>query len=117
MLFMERNTFSCTRVLCIKRSVTYDIPPFVTIRRLAKLLVACPSAIREIGQTNRSLRSTLGDTVRSWTAVFSVGQENFRRSVSSLTLARVGLINDVPLGIVRLRPIATARRETTTSKM
>src|SRR3974377_987584 len=65
MLFTEKNTFSCTRVLCIKRSVKYDIPPFATIRRLAKLLVACPSAIREIGQTNRSLRSTQGDTARS----------------------------------------------------
>src|SRR5215471_3810284 len=65
MLFTERNTFSCTRVLCIKRSVKYDIPPCATIRRLAKLLVACPSAIREIGPTNRSLRSTQGDTARS----------------------------------------------------
>src|SRR5580704_14564425 len=65
MLFTERNTFSCTHVLCIKRSVKYDIPPLATIRRLAKLLVACPSAIREIGQTNRSLRSTQGDTARS----------------------------------------------------
>src|SRR5215469_1855172 len=65
MLFTERNTFSCTRVLCIKRLVEYDIPPFATIRRLAKLLVACPSAIREIGPTNRSLRSTQGDTARS----------------------------------------------------
>src|SRR6516165_5608788 len=65
MLFTERNTFFYTRVLCIKRSVKYDIPPFATIRRLAKLLVACPSAIREIGQTNRLLRSTQGDTARS----------------------------------------------------
>ena len=56
MLFTERNTSSCTRVLCIKRSVKYAIPPFATMRRLAKLLVACRSAIREIGQTNRRLR-------------------------------------------------------------
>ena len=65
MLFTERNTFSYTRVLCIKRSVEYDIPPFATIRRLAKLLVACPSAIRETGQTNGSLRSTQSDNARS----------------------------------------------------
>src|SRR5262249_20665638 len=45
--------------------VKYDIPRCATIRRLAKLLVACPSAIREIGPTNRSLRSTQGDTARS----------------------------------------------------
>src|SRR4029077_12512142 len=57
MLFMERNTSSYTRVLCIKRSVKYDIPPFATMRRLTKLLVACPSAIREIGRTNRRLGS------------------------------------------------------------
>src|SRR6516162_1061477 len=65
MLFTARNTFSCTSVLCIKRSVRYDTPPFATIRRPAKLLVACPSAIREIGQTNRSVLSTQSDTARS----------------------------------------------------
>ena len=65
MLFTERNTFSCTRVLCIKRSVKYDIPPFATIRKLAKLLAACPSATREMGPTNRLLRSIQGNTAKS----------------------------------------------------
>jgi hypothetical protein len=72
--------------------------------------------------TNDSISSLrVGGDVRAhlykMTAVFTVGQENFRRSVSSLTLDRIGLIHDVPLGIVRLRPIPTARRATTTSKM
>src|SRR5262249_52192039 len=55
MSFTVRNMFICTRVLFIKRSVKYDILRFAIICRLAKLLVACPSAIREIGQTNRPL--------------------------------------------------------------
>ena len=53
-------------MLGIKRSVKYDIPPFATMRRLAKLLVACPSAIREIGQTNRRPELTKSYTARSW---------------------------------------------------
>jgi hypothetical protein len=52
------------------------------MRRPAKLLVACPSAIREIGQTNCRLGSTKCDAARSckWPAASSAPSLRIRQS-------------------------------------
>src|SRR5262249_37877793 len=52
MWFTEENTFTCTPVLFIRRSVKYGILRFATTRRPVGRSAACRYAIRGIRQTN-----------------------------------------------------------------